>query len=241
MPITPEELYLQLGALMAEMPDLTNGPVTLDMHRWMGRACALIEQSGELTYSLTDACQTLASFESSRPSKVQLIVATVCHALAKAELKAPARVQGAFIAAGNTLDAYAAVGRVLGMAKANVLLVDPYADVKTVTEYAVLAPDTVAVRILADRADHKSTLKPAAEKWAQQFGSTRAPLEVRLAPPKALHDRLLVVDQAVPWMLGQSLKDLVTRSPTTIARVDGDAGARKIAYYMATWQAATPL
>jgi hypothetical protein len=51
------------------------------------------------------------------------------------------------------LDAYAAVGKVLGAAKADVLMVDPYADEKAVTEYALLVPDNVTVRLVADTAD----------------------------------------------------------------------------------------
>jgi hypothetical protein len=44
MPLpSPEALYLQLGNLVAEMPDLANGPITPEMNRWLGRAAALVE------------------------------------------------------------------------------------------------------------------------------------------------------------------------------------------------------
>jgi hypothetical protein len=58
------------------------------------------------------------------------------------------------------LDAYAAVGKVLGTAKADVLMVDPYADEKAVTEYALLVPDNVTVRLVADTADPGCSLIP---------------------------------------------------------------------------------
>jgi hypothetical protein len=238
MPLSPEELYLQLGKLVAEMPDLVNCPMTPDVHRWLGRACALVGASGDAGY-LKIASQNLHG--PLREMNAQAVTAIVHQALARAELDAPARVQGAFISAGNTLDAYAAVGRVLGMAKTSVLMVDAYADVKSVTEYAILAPDKVAVRILADTADHKKTLKPAAEKWAQQFGQNRAPLEVRLAPAKALHDRLIVVDETDAWTLGQSFNKLAERAHTSLVRVDAETAARKISAYMALWHAATPI
>ena len=57
----------------------------------------------------------------------------------------------------------------------------------------MLAPDAVAVRVLTDQATYKNTLRPAAERWTQQFGPVR-PLEVRLATAKTLHDRLILVD-----------------------------------------------
>lgn len=45
MPLTPEALYLQLGSLVAEMPDLENGPITQEMNRWLGRAGALVKEA----------------------------------------------------------------------------------------------------------------------------------------------------------------------------------------------------
>ena len=239
MSLTPEALYLQLGGLVAEMPDLANGPITPDMNRWLGRAITLVEATGNDTAALKTAVQFLA-IPSMREFNAQAIAATVFAALAKAELKAPAAVQGTFIVAGHVFDAFAAVSRVLGTAKADVLMVDPYADEKVLTDHAVLAPEQVNVRLLTDQASYKKTLKPAAEHWAQQFGSTR-PLSVRLAAPRTLHDRAILVDRSTAWTLGQSFKDLVTRSHTTLVRLDAEPGTLKIAAYEQMWSAAAPL
>jgi hypothetical protein len=148
MSLSPEQLYLQLGSLVAEMPDLANGPITQDVNRWLGRAIALVEVTGDAVNAsvIKVAAQNLTLL---RDQNAQTIAAIVYQALAAAELRAPAQVQGTFIAAGDTLDAYAAVGKVLSTAKVDVLLIDPYAsDEKLVTEYALLAPDTVTVRII---------------------------------------------------------------------------------------------
>jgi hypothetical protein len=48
------------------------------------------------------------------------------------------------------------------------------------------------VRLLADQADYKKSLKPAAERWVQQFGQTR-PLSVRLAAAKTLQRRKIEI------------------------------------------------
>ena len=48
--------------------------------------------------------------------------------LARAELRAPAAVQGAFILVGDVYDAFAMVGKALGELSVDVLLVDPYAN-----------------------------------------------------------------------------------------------------------------
>jgi hypothetical protein len=237
--LTPEALYLQLGSLVAEMPELAHGPITPEMNQWLGRAVALVDAMGGDTVALKTAVQFLAA-PAVRELNAQNIAATLYAALAKAELKAPAAVQGTFIAAGHTFHAFIAVSRVLGTAKTDVLMVDPYADEKALTDFAVLAPDQVSVRLLADQAAYKTSLKPAAEHWVKQFGSAR-PLSVRLAAPKTLHDRLILVDRTTAWMLGQSFKDLVARSHTSLVRINPEAGALKIAAYEQMWSAAAPL
>jgi hypothetical protein len=68
--------------------------------------------------------------------------------------------------------------------------------------------------VLADTAEHKKTLGPAAQRWAQQFAKTRPPLEIRLAPAKTLHDRLII--------------KLAERAPTSLVRADPETGALKI-------------
>jgi hypothetical protein len=40
---TPEQVYQQLGSLIAEMPDLASGPITLEMNKWLGRVAPLVE------------------------------------------------------------------------------------------------------------------------------------------------------------------------------------------------------
>jgi hypothetical protein len=240
--MTAEELVLRLRNLVSEMPDLAQGPITHEMKQWMGRAIALVEVLGDSanTITLKVTCQRLDGVL--RETNAQIIGVIVYEALAKAELKAPVSMQGAFIAAGHTLDAYAAVGKILGTATTDVLMVDPYADHTVVTDYAALAPDNVPVRLLADSAPHKlkATLKPAVEKWIKQFGQAR-PLEVRLVAADTLHDRLVVIDGASVWGLGQSFKDLAVRSHTSLPKMDPQSGALKIAAYEAMWKTATPI
>jgi len=119
------------------------------------------------------------------------IILTVLHrALARAENRMPAGARGGFIAAGSPFDALASVGKVLSTATSDTLIVDPYADERLLTDYALLAPESIGLRILTDKAAHKPALKPAAERWTQQHG-TKRPLQVRLAASKTLHDRSL--------------------------------------------------
>ena len=59
--LTPEQLYLQLGSSVAEMPDLASGPITPEMNSWLGRAAALVEATGDTfgKVALTNAAHFL--------------------------------------------------------------------------------------------------------------------------------------------------------------------------------------
>jgi hypothetical protein len=238
MTLTPEALYLRLGSLVAEMPDLT-GPITPEINRWLGRAIALAEMILDIpdTAILRAAANGLGS--STQRSHAQTVSLIIHRALAQAELQAPATSQGAFIAAGDTFDALAAVAKALATATTDVLLVDPYADATVLFDYAVLAPEAVAVRLLA-KTDRRTQLQPAAVRWVEQFGNVR-PLEVRLAPAKSLHDRLILADGATVYVLGQSFNKLAARAHTSLVRAPPDVATAKLEAYAAMWEAAEPL
>ena len=161
------------------------------------------------------------------------------RALAVAEMRAPVSAQGAFIAAGNSFDAFAAVGKVLATATGDILIIDPYLDEKALTDFAPLAHEGVSIRLLADESAYKPTLLPASRRWATQYGTTR-PLDVRLATARTLHDRVIVADATSVWVLTQSLNAFAARSPASIIRVEQETAALKIAAYDAIWRAATP-
>ena len=142
--------------------------------------------------------------------------------------------------ANTAFDAFAAVRKVLATAEAEVLLVDPNADAKALTDFAVLAPDRVVVRVLADRATRKISLQSATQRWMRQFGGAR-PLFVRLAATGTVRDTLILVDGAKAWALGQSFGRLAKVDYTTLVRIPAEAASSLIAAYAAKWDAADPL
>jgi len=230
---------MRLSNLIAEMPDLAHCSITPEVNQWLGRAVALVEQvDPEQLTTMRVSAQFITTGEL-RDYNAQTIALILHGALAKAELNAPAAVKGTFIAAGHGFDAFAAVGNVLKTARTDILMVDAYVDEKVLTDYAVLAPEAVTVRLLTE-ARYKHSLKPAAERWVQQFGTLR-PLLVRLAPDRKLHDREIFIDGDKAWSVGQSFKDLATRALTALSLADAELGARKIAAYQDIWDTATPL
>ena len=238
--MSPEEAYFALGNLVAEQPDLGAGELTPEQKAWLRRAAALVQSSA----SLADAIQFRLAVENLngllRARHAKTIAGIVQRALAKAELEVPPEARGAFIAANNAFDVFAAVRKVLNTAEADVLLVDAQVDATVLTDYAVLAPGTVAVRLLTSAAGRNGSLEAAARNWAQRFGDER-PLTIRLAETEVLQDQSIVVDNFTVWLLGASFSELAKDKRTTLMRLPPEATPEKIAAYAAMWEAAEPL
>jgi hypothetical protein len=117
--------------------------------------------------------------------------------------------------------------------------VDPYADAKLVTDFAVQADDGVRVKVLTT-GKYIASLTPAAKNWATQHGPAR-PLEVRIVDDrKLLHDRLILADGRVV-AVSQSFKDLAMHSPSTLLCVDPEIAKLKVDHYEGLWAGGTPV
>jgi hypothetical protein len=236
MSLDPASIYAQLGRLIESAPDLERFPLSTDCQRWLGRAVALVQETCNLDDVLALKHHIDSLRNAGRRVHVQSIMVIVFRALAVAEIRAPASAQGAFIPAGNALDAMTAVGKVLEVATSDILIIDPYMDEKALTDFAVLASEGVTIRLLADQQLHKATLPPAVNRWVSQYGASR-PMEARLAPARSLHDRLIALDGKVTWVLTQSLNAFAARSPASIVRSDPETAALKVAAYEGMWEA----
>jgi hypothetical protein len=239
--ISPEALYVELGRLLEVMPDLTVFPQPTTTTQWLAKAYALASKVDLLeAATIKDAMQWLTSSEYGREIKASYatsVAQALYRTLAVAELSAPATAQGAFIPAGNAFDALAAVGKVLASATTDLLIVDPYMDENALSKFAVLAAETVPLRLLADLNSVKPSLKPSADAWIKQYGQKR-PISVRLAQERTLHDRLIIVDGKEAWVLTQSLNAFAARAPATIVRTDNETAMLKAAAYDVIWNGA---
>lgn len=236
-----ESLYRLLGNLVAAMPNLEH-PEAGEVQKWLGRAYALVEATGDgadmiaLKSATTDLFSPQVLTHERGKRQISVILQ---RRLAVAELKAPASAHGGFISAGNVHDALASVAKVMKQATANLLIVDPYMNETVLSDFAPMAQEGISLRLLTDPATAKPGLRPAVERWRSQYSSR--PLEVRLAPQRSLHDRVIIVDDKQPWILTQSFNALAARSPASIVRVDGDAVPLKLEAYKQLWATATPL
>lgn len=235
MSINSESLYRQLGRLLEAVPEFpSNGPLSNEQHQWLARAYALvylvkeIEDKSTLKNAMDDMMKVWA-----RPTAIETIKINLFRALAALESQVSPRAKGAFIPVGSAFDAFTTISKLFQDAKKDVFVVDPYMDETVLTEFGGATPSGVTLRLLADSANSKATLKPAAVNWVAQYGKAR-PLAVRFAPARSLHDRAVFVDGVTAWTLTQSFKDFAKRSPAEIVRVD-DIASLKITAYGAIW------
>jgi hypothetical protein len=245
----PDALYAQLGRLVASVPNLKTvppgtspgviPPLTPDQMLWIGRAEALISEVFGATGSV-EFMQIRQQLERHRPWAQDEILKQLYRALAAVEMELPTPATGAFIPAGNTFDALKAVQRVFEGAKVDILIVDPYLDEKFLTEFALLAPNGVRLRLLTDIGSHKASLLPAATNFKKQYENDR-PIELRGAAAKSLHDRMVAIDGQRIWTVGQSFNALATRAPTSFVEVDQETAALKMSAYEGIWQSAAPI
>ncbi|MDI1264509.1 MAG: phosphatidylserine/phosphatidylglycerophosphate/cardiolipin synthase family protein [bacterium] len=241
--MSPQAAYHQLGTLLADVPDLLgfdrDYKLPTTTIQWLAKATALVNAATGISpyrVRMDYAVQNLvATLDAERHAREIILVLN--QVLATLEIELPASAQGAFVTTGASLDAYAAISKIVGQATKSVLIIDPYMDATAVIEVAGLASAGVDVQLLSDAKSVKPTLKPAADKWVQQYGPTR-PLEVRLAAAGSLHDRLIMTDSMDAWVLTQSLKDFAKRSPATIQRADAELAVMKVQAFNAIWNGA---
>jgi hypothetical protein len=239
----PEELYIRVGEIVATMPNLdADGDLTPETYMWFGRAGVLVGKAlnkvEQMKFEHASERIQVGSFM--RESDVGLVRGLVYRALAYAESRAPASARGAFIPAGDAFTALTAVRNVLKIAKRDVFIVDPYMDETALMDFGPLIPERTTVRLLGDKRTRQPSLRPAVERWKREHGDKR-PLDARLTPPRALHDRAIFVDGQGAWVLTQSLKDFAGRSPGVIFKVDQAIAELKIPAYEDLWSTANQL
>jgi len=239
----PERLFTLLKSLIDTMPDLHGAP-TIERVQWLARASALIGASPNSVEGMRfrEAMDALASKNYTSADNPAAVAARsiLIRTFAITELNAPAGSQGAYIPAGNAFDALAAISKVFSGASRSLLVVDPYLDEKLFTDFLPTAPEAVSLQILSDSATCKPSLAPAVARWKAQFTKDR-PLAARLAAPRVLHDRMIVVDDATVWIVTQSFNALAQRSPASVAKFDPEPGKLKLDAYRDIWTQANPI
>src|SRR4029079_9927711 len=97
MLLTPERLYLEVGRLIAEMPELASGAITSKVQRWLGTATEVLRSSGSLKEASqrTPSCKSLDGLR--RAGHAETITSILHDMFNKAELNAPREVRGSVV------------------------------------------------------------------------------------------------------------------------------------------------
>jgi hypothetical protein len=123
----------------------------------LAQADALVSELKDvaLIVGLRSVLETIPTHDDAlyRQAAASQLAMYVHRALAIAEVRAPVAARAAFIPVGNAFDAMVAVGRILGGATRDLLIVDPYMDEKTLADFAPLAHEGIPIRLLADEHD----------------------------------------------------------------------------------------
>jgi hypothetical protein len=122
------------------------------------------------------------------------------------------------------------IRKIIELARADLLFVDPYLDAEFVSRYLPNITTGVTIRLLAR--EKLTTLLPAVAAFAQQTGAN---VEVRAA--SNFHDRYVFVDSMSCYQSGASFKDGAKSAPTTVTQIT-DAFAAILKTYEDIWSQA---
>lgn len=232
----------QLGALLAQTiasaPALEfDVPLTFDDERWLSRAETQIEAGGSLPdlVEFRVARGNLCTYSHSRPR----IMAPLLNAFERVELYSPTSGQARFIPPGETWNGYAALVKVIQPNCTDLLIVDAYLDSSLFID---LLPHSNAtkVRCLTQKGSYHAGLWAAFGKWDGDAIGKDHPVELRYAPDRSLHDRMVIIDQKQVWLVSQSLKDIAARSPASLTPADPELAGLKAAHYDQLWSQSAP-
>jgi hypothetical protein len=136
------------------------------------------------------------------------------------------------IGQGLVFDYFDEIRKIITLASADILFVDPYLDTDFVSRYLPHIQSGVLVRLLASK--RLPTLIPAVQLFAQQSGR-----RVELRSASGFHDRYIIVDGKSCYQSGASFKDGGRTAPTTVTQIT-DAFPAVRQTYEDLWRSGKP-
>jgi hypothetical protein len=200
---------------------------------WLGRAVAAIARwksdGGERARGCVKEMQGLMAAEAQRGYLGLMVLLHEARNDLRMTTIGPVSTA---IGQGLVFDYFDEIRKLISLANADLLFVDPYLDADFVSRYLPHVHDGVSIRLLAR--EKLPTLIPAAKLFVQQH---QARLELRSAP--RFHDRYIIVDGKSCYQSGASSKDGGRVAPTTITQIT-DAFPAVRQTYEDLWKQAKP-
>lgn len=230
----PRILLAKVDAVIDSMPDFkTFTPLSAPHQKWLGRAHAVVSQHNSIAAIDVKIAADFLDLPL-REGSLAKIVGALYRTRAALEAAIPTSAEQVF-GAGARYDFLKALREITASAKSHLMIVDPYVDGVIFDAYISAVAPAVTVRILTGNHRTFSQVKPAAHAFVAQHNMS---LEIRRAGTKEIHDRLVFLDDEVCWVLGQSIKDAASASPTYIAPLSPDLAELKLPWYREIWDRA---
>lgn len=236
----PQILLATLRSHLAAKPDFNAYTASSPVHQeWFGKAVTLVSRWNRSEgILLQNQINLISPFF--LDSSLNGIFTRLYAAIADLELQAPTD-SGEVFAPGAVYGFFRALREQILSAKSSLLIVDPYMDADAFHKYFHEVSPSVRVRLLvrANR-DGKPTQYIHALKGAVTDFNTTYAATIEMRQSWGLHDRTVILDSDIAWVIGQSLKDAAKASPTYFIRLDNDIAALKREHYEKIWGEATP-
>ena len=229
--MTGRELIARLKAIQERLPPVEQiNPRSPELLGTLGEIEALVGMWDRMdAIAINTKTQFIHIMPESNYLQILGVISKVIHEL---EIKYPQEDKKQVYAAGEAYDFYSNFKAIVLSARSSILLIDPYVNEEVFSLYVDKLPNDVNCRVLLGRIN--PNLQIVIDKLKL---SPNRKIEVRKS--SGIHDRVLFIDNAQCWLLGQSIKDAAKKKPTYLVELPEELTPEKLSYYEHIWAEAT--
>lgn len=233
--LSAPQMLAEVHALLRSMPSATElmaaGPAVLE---WRGRANAVVSllRVGAASWR-NHMSNAVSDYPDIRTQAYNNLVMMLHELIYELRLKSGEHLSTA-IDKGGHFEYFDTIRKVIELAKADILFVDPYLDADFVARYMPFVTGGTRVRLLTAAGKWMNALVPAARAYAAQEG-----LAIEVREDSNLHDRFVLIDGVACYQSGASFKDGPKNADSVVSQIV-DLFPQVRDGYEARWAAARP-
>ncbi len=230
-PIEKHILLLKLTKALENSPDFGDKPV-MDVNSpqriWLSEVGALLSRvSFERKLNYQSSFRKVIKYWVLTIEQIQGQVLDAIEEL-KLELELGGRSDiGSAYAPGETYKFFADLKEIINQAEHKIMIIDPYFNAKAFDEYLSTVQKGLNIHILADQ--YLKEIHGYVEKHKEQFDT-----KVELRKSEELHDRIIIIDDNIGWVMGGSIKD-AGKKATYLIPLDINIVVSKKSIYEEIW------
>lgn len=233
-PLERQLLLLKLSHSLEILPGFGDKYISdfrTPQQKWIAKVSALLNRVSIMHGVKCNAiCGTMIQhWKHSIDQLCQLALRTIEELQLELELDGRENI-GQVYNAGEVYNLYADLKQIIGNAERSVFVVDAYFSADAFSGYLAELDPNVSVRILAGK--YSDGIQTAIRLHESQFHSS-----FKLKHSKDMHDRVVIIDNENPWIIGASIKDAGIK-PTYILPVPPLLAEKKIQAYEDIWDSA---